>query len=378
MGGSSNSIIPLLLGLPIIGSSLEGTMEFGESPMTDKIQQQRADFYRRLDEQHLFPLWQQMHSLVPTQPADACEPAIWHYQQVREYLAEAGQLISSEEAVRRVLVLENPGLSGQSSITSSLYAGLQMLLPGETAPSHRHTQSALRFVVEGSGAFTVVDGERTTMHPGDFIITPSWTWHDHGNPQVEEGGEEVVWMDGLDIPIVRFFNAGFAEVNEQAIQPLQRAEGTSPARFGHNLMPVRHEVNGRTSPIFNYPYSRSRETLDILLRQQALDPYEGIKLSYRNPLTGGWAIPTIATFIQLLPAGFNGLPSRSTDATVYSVVEGAGVVTIGARQFSFSARDIFVVPSWAPVSFSSVSETVLFSFSDRPVQEALGLLREAR
>ncbi|MCU1719649.1 gentisate 1,2-dioxygenase [Pseudomonas sp. 5P_3.1_Bac2] len=346
--------------------------------MTDKKQNQRADFYRRLDEQHMFPLWQQMHSLVPAQPADACVPAIWRYSQVRDYLAEAGEIISSEEAVRRVLILENPGLSGQSSITSSLYAGLQMLLPGETAPSHRHSQSALRFVMEGSGAFTVVDGERTTMHPGDFIITPSWAWHDHGNPEAEQGGEKVVWLDGLDIPIVRFFNAGFAEVHEELVQPIQRAEGTSPARFGHNLMPVRHEVNGRTSPIFNYPYARSRETLDILLRQQALDPYEGIKLSYRNPLTGGWAMPTIATFIQLLPAGFNGLPSRSTDATVYSVVEGEGVVRIGERQFSFSPRDIFVVPSWAAVSFSVSSETVLFSFSDRPVQEALGLLREAR
>ncbi len=106
-----------------------------------------------------------------------------------------------------MLILENPALRGQSAITQSLYAGLQLILPGEVAPSHRHTQSALRFIVEGSGAYTAVDGERTTMRPGDFIITPSWTWHDHGH----DGTGPVIWLDGLDIPMIRFFDAGFAE-----------------------------------------------------------------------------------------------------------------------------------------------------------------------
>ena len=125
-------------------------------------------------------------------------PALWKYRDVRPYLMESGELISAEEAERRVLVLENPGMRGASSITHSLYAGLQLILPGEIAPSHRHIQSALRFVIEGNGAYTAVDGERVTMHPGDFIITPSWTWHDHGNP----GTEPVVWLDGLDVPMV--------------------------------------------------------------------------------------------------------------------------------------------------------------------------------
>lgn len=95
---------------------------------------------------------------------------------------QAGAVITAEEAVRRVLVLENPGPPGKSSTTPNLYAGLQLILRGEIAPSHRHTQSALRFVIEGKGAWTAVNGEQTTMHPGDFIITPSWTWHDHGSP----------------------------------------------------------------------------------------------------------------------------------------------------------------------------------------------------
>lgn len=338
----------------------------------------REAFYRRIDHHHLFPLWERLHNLVPREPAAACVPALWRYRELRPFLTEAGQLISAEEAVRRVLVLENPALPGQASITSSLYAGLQLILPGEVAPSHRHSQSALRFVVEGQGAFTSVDGERTRMSPGDFIITPSWTWHDHGNPRAEEGGEPVVWLDGLDIPMVRFFDAGFAENHEQAVPPLTREEGNSDMRYGQNMLPMRSEPTSKVSPIINYPYARTRETLATLLRQEPLDPWDGIKLRYVNPLTGGWPIPTIGTFMQLLPKGFRGQPYRSTDASVFSVVEGRGSVCIAGQRLEFEPKDIFVVPSWAQVSFSAEQECVLFSFSDRPVQQALGLLRELR
>ena len=166
----------------------------------------RQDLYRRMDKHDLAPLWEVLHDLIPNAPVTPCKPALWKYHDARPYLMEAGTLITAREAIRRVLVLENPGMRGESCITQSLYAGLQLILPGEIAPSHRHSQSALRFIVEGSGAYTAVDGERTTMHPGDFIITPSWTWHDHGNP----GSDPVVWLDGLDIPMVAFFDAGLA------------------------------------------------------------------------------------------------------------------------------------------------------------------------
>lgn len=346
--------------------------------MNNNVKSEREAFYQRIDAHHLFPLWERLHSLVPASPAGACQPALWRYSQLRPYLEEAGRLISAEEAVRRVLVLENPALRGQAAITSSLYAGLQLILPGEIAPSHRHTQSALRFVVEGRGAFTAVDGERASMAPGDFIITPSWAWHDHGNPSLEEGGEPVVWLDGLDIPLVRFFDAAFAENYEQPVQPISRPEGNNLARFGMNMLPVRHQVSSHTSPIFKYPYERSREALDTLLRQEQIDPWEGVKLRYVNPATGGSPMATIATFMQILPRGFRGQTSRSTDATVYSVVEGKGRVLIAGQPFDFEPLDTFVVPSWAAVSFQTEQECVLFSFSDRPVQQALGLLRESR
>ncbi len=342
------------------------------------LQEQRSAYYRQLEARGLAPLWESLHALVPKTPRPQAVPAIWQYAKIRDFVMQAGSLISAEEAVRRVLVLENPGLPGKSSITSTLYAGLQLILPGEVAPSHRHTQSALRFIVEGHGAWTAVNGERTTMHPGDFIITPSWTWHDHGNPTMDEGGEPVVWLDGLDIPLIGHLDAGFAETYPEAMQPVLRPEGNSFARFGHNMAPVRHRATDPSSPVFNYPYERSREALDELYRHGELDPWDGVKLRYVNPATGSWPMPTIAAFMQLLPAGFEGKTYRSTDATVYCAVEGTGSVQIGSERFAFDAHDVFVAPSWQPVSLSASSDCVLFSYSDRPVLSALNLLREAR
>ena len=345
----------------------------------DTTLQARQQLYRDMEPLHLTPLWEVLHALVPQHPKTPCVAAHWKYGDVRPFLMRAGQAISAEEAVRRVLVLENPALRGQSCITQSLYAGLQLILPGEVAPSHRHTQSALRFIVEGSGAYTAVDGERTTMRPGDFIITPSWTWHDHGN----DSDVPVVWLDGLDIPIVRFFDAGFAENDTSRSQVVTRTEGESFARYGHNMAPVRATSPfGKTSPIFSYPYERSREALEQLERDASIDEWDGVKLRYVNPLTGGSPMPTMQTFMQKLPAGFAGKPWRQTDGAIYSVVEGVGeaVVEGGGHQlrFAFSPRDHFVVPPWHTARFSSKRGCVLFSFSDRPVQEALGLHHEER
>ena len=339
------------------------------------ISAERQDLYRRMDRHNLAPLWEVLHDLIPNAPATPCRPALWKYREARPYLMEAGKLITAREAIRRVLILENPGLRGESCITQSLYAGLQLILPGEIAPSHRHTQSALRFIVEGSGAYTAVDGERTTMAPGDFIITPSWTFHDHGNP----GNEPVVWMDGLDIRIVQLFAAQFHEVYPDETQPVVRSEGAAAARYGNNLVPLGAQPPfGKTSPIFSYPYARSRDSLAKLARDADPDPCHGWKMQFVNPLTGGHAMPTIAAFIQLLPKGFATRPYRSTDGTIYSVVEGNGRVKIGGESFEFEPRDSFVAPSWATLEIESRGESVLFSFSDRPGQEAMGLWREKR
>ena len=328
--------------------------------------------YQRLSAKNTAPLWEVLGEIVTPQPRAGCVPALWQYDEVRALLMEAGGLTSAAEAERRVLVLENPGLRGRSQISPTLYAGVQLVLPGETAPTHRHAASALRFVLEaGDGAYTAVDGERTTMHAGDFILTPSWTYHDHGNPS----DVPAIWLDGLDIPMVNVFGASFAEHHPDDVQPVTRPEGDALSRYGTALLPVDF-APGRRSPMLSYPYARSRETLDRLYRNGPVHPTHGIKMQYVNPATGGYPMPTIAAFLQLLPGDFETTPYRSTDATIVCAAVGRGTSRVGDQIFTWGARDVFVVPSWAPVTHRASDEAVLFSFSDRPAQRSLGLWRE--
>jgi gentisate 1,2-dioxygenase len=332
----------------------------------------RRAFYDRLRAQNAAPLWEVLGDLVRTDPRTACVPTLWRYDEIRPFIMEAGTLITTEEAERRVLILENPGFSGGSRVTQSLYAGLQLILPGEVAHSHRHATSALRFVLEGEGAYTAVDGERVAMKPGDLILTPSWTFHDHGNP----GADPVVWLDGLDIPITNFFDASFAEHHPEQSQPVARREGDALARYGSCMLPLEYRPPRLSTPMVAYPYARSRDALERMAASQAPDPRHGTKMQYSNPATGGYPLPTIGAFLELLPEGFAGLPYRSTDATVFCVAEGSGSSTVGDRTFTWNSRDIFVVPSWQPVAHHARVESVLFSFSDRPAQKALGLWRQ--
>src|SRR5215472_5411859 len=332
----------------------------------------RTEYYVRLNRYGAAPLWEALKGLVTPQPQSSCVPAIWRYAELRPLLLEAGDLISAREAERRVLVLENPAIPGMSKATDSLYAGLQLVLPGEIAASHRHTASALRFVIESEGGYTAVDGERTTMHRGDFVITPRWTYHDHGNP----GNSPVIWMDILDIPLVNFLCASFAERHESETQPLTRPEGDSFRRYGHNLLPVDYDGASLNSPVFNYPWARTREMLAGLERNGPVHACHGFKARFTNPATGGYAMATIGTFAQLLPRGFDGQTYRSTDSTIFCVVEGTGESCVGGQTLRWAPNDIFVVPSWTPVSHKPDADAVLFSASDRPVQQAFGLWRE--
>jgi gentisate 1,2-dioxygenase len=328
-----------------------------------------------MSRQHLAPLWESLHDLITASPVTAAVPVLWDYDNVvRAHLMEAGRMISAREAERRVLMLENPGLRGRACVTRSLYAGVQLVLPGDIAPAHRHTQSALRFIIEGANAYTTVDGERTLMQPGDFVTTPGWTWHDHGN----QTDQPMVWIDILDLPLVRLLGGGFAESIDVASQPVTKPLGDSSARYAQNMLPVDWTAHSKSSPIFNYPYSRSREALATLARNGAPDACHGYKLRYVNPASGGYVLPTIGTFLQLLPAGLQTAPYRCTDGTLYIVVEGQGETRIGEQVFKWKPRDVFVVPSWALHTHHAYGEAVLFSASDRPVQQTLGLWREQR
>jgi gentisate 1,2-dioxygenase len=336
------------------------------------VSAKRKEFYERLLQKNSAPLWETLAELVPPKPNPSCVPALWPYDDLRPLLMEAGQLITAKEAERRVMILENPGLRGRSQITNSLYAGLQLVQPGEIAPSHRHSASALRFVIESDGAYTAVDGERTTMRPGDFILTPSWTFHDHGNPS----DVPAIWLDGLDIPIVNFLDTGFSEHYPEETQSVMRQEGDSLARYGANLLPLDYARTSLSAPVFTYPYSRSRDALEQLYRNSPIHSCHGIKMQYVNPASGGYPLTTIGAFLQYLPHGFRGQAYRSSDATIYCVAEGSGRSKIGESIFDWKKNDIFAIPSWCFVSHEADSDGVLFSFSDRPVQKALGLWRE--
>ena len=335
---------------------------------------ERKAFYDKIDAKSLTPLWTVLSNLITPEPKSGCLPHKWSFKEARSYLLEAGQLITAKEAERRVLILENPGLRGQSRITTSLYAGLQLVMPGEVAPAHKHTQSALRFVLDGKGAHTTVDGERTEMSFGDFVITPPLAWHDHGN----NTKEPMIWLDGLDVPMVSLFDASFAEGHPKDEQPVFRKPGDSLARFGANMLPVDFETKKLSSPIFNYPYARSRDVLEKMRMQDEWDPCHGLKLRYINPVDGAFAMPTIATFLQLLKGNQTTSAYRATDATVFVAVEGSGSTTIDGEVFEWGPKDVFVAPSWKWISHAPGPDAVLFSYSDRAAQEKLGLWREDR
>ena len=332
--------------------------------------------YAEMAPQHLYPLWEVLHALVTPTPSSPAQPHLWSYGTARAHLLRAGDLITAEQAERRVLILENPGLPGTSSVTTSLYAGLQLILPGEVAPCHRHTQCALRFVMEGDGAFTALDGEKAVMRPFDLVLTPNWQWHDHGNASAAP----MIWLDGLDIPTVRHFAASFAErlPDGAMAHPETAPAGDTALRYGRNLRPLRAAARRPAhQPLFHYPYTEWRESLHALTRAGAPDPHLGHALEFTNPADGGPVMPTISAHVRLLPAGFATRPRRATDATVFVVVEGEGSATVNGTPFALTPRDLLVVPSWAGLSLTATSNLVLFAYSDAAAQQKLGLWREA-
>jgi gentisate 1,2-dioxygenase len=318
---------------------------------TRDLQAQREEYYQRIVPLGVAPLWTRLKGLVPRAPINAALAHQWSYQTVRPYLLEAANHISAEEAERRVLLLENPGLAGASKITSTLFAGLQLIMPGETAPKHRHTQSALRFIIEGSGAYTTVDDQQVMMEPGDFVVTPSWRWHHHGN----ESAGPMVWLDGLDIPMLLHFNSTFREDHDAWQAPAAPFEG-----------------------LIHFPYARAREALHALARAGAPDSHLGHVMRYTDPVDGGWAMPTIAAMIRLVPRGFSTRPYRSSDGMVFAAVEGSGAIEIEGRRFDMKPHDIVVAPGWMSYTLHGNDDWVVFSYSDRAAQEKLGFFREQR
>jgi gentisate 1,2-dioxygenase len=340
---------------------------------TEALSTAGADFHKRMHEAHMYGLWE-LASQMTRHPEPKAVPYIWKAALLEALVRESGEAVPVGEE-RRALQLFNPGLEGRWATTNTMIAAVQLLLPGEIARAHRHTPTAIRFIMEGAGAYTAVDGERVYMAPGDLVLTPSWAWHDHGN----ETDHPVVWMDGLDVPLVQFLNAMFFEMYTVPQAPLTRPNNASLGLHGHvSLRPTWVRERPRSSPLLLYAWESTWRSLDRL-RDAEGDPFDGIALEYTHPQTGGPALPTMACWIQMLRPGERLRAHRHTGSAVYYVVRGTGETVIDGRRFRWGEGDIVALPSWAIHEHANVSTrepAVLFSIQDRPVIEALGLYQE--
>jgi len=295
---------------------------------------------------------------------------LWKWSDIYEGLNWSGKLITTDEAGRRTIQLRNPGLP--AGMTNTIHFSVQMVNPSEIAAAHRHTAAAIRFILKGNPkAYTVVEGERLPMSEGDLLTTPNWTWHDHFNG----GDEPVVWLDGLDIRLVGTFGAMIQENFKKSQQPIEKPESYSSKVFGQARPTwIKSEF---VAPPYRYPWTETYANL-MALKENAGDPFDGVLLEYANPLTGGPTLQTFSCQIQLLRPREKTKSHRHTSTTVYHAFRGQGMTKISANEMNWEKGDIFVVPPWQFHCHENTTgeDAILFSITDKPSTEALGLYRE--
>lgn len=334
-------------------------------------------YYRQLEELKVGALWTVANKIEPWQPKSDSVPVIWRYKDLREIVLRSVDLVTPEKAGRRVVYLNNPGRTEVSAAVGWLYSGLQVMHPGELASAHAHSSSALRFIMEGSGAYTIVDGHKMTLGANDFVLTPNGTWHEHG---VEAEGSPCIWQDGLDIPLVNALEAGFYAVHPDLQQAVGFPVDDSVSLWGAvGLRP--HDIGWSKpySPLFKYQWEPTYEALRRYAAAREDSPFDGALMHYTNPVSGGHVMATIGASMQLLRPGFVGKAHRHTGSFLYQVAKGKGHSIINGQRLDWQERDIFCVPSWAwheHINDSASDDACLFCFSDLPVMEKLGLYRE--
>ena len=350
----------------------EHVMTAAESAALDQL-------YQDFESEHLMPLWTQLGDLMPRHPAPQAIPHVWKWSKLYPLAKRSGDLVPvGRGGERRAIGLGNPGLGGRPYISPTLWAAIQYLGPKETAPEHRHAQNAFRFVVEGEGVWTVVNGDPVRMSRGDFLLTPGWHFHGHHN----ESDQPMAWIDGLDIPFsyqndVGFFEFGSERVTDYSTPRLSRSERlwTHPG-----LRPLSGLLDTVSSPIGAYRW----EFTDRALTEQLLLEDEGqpatveqghAAIRYVNPTTGGDVMPTIrAEFHRLRPGALT--PARhEVGSSVFQVFSGRGAVVMGGVEHRLDIGDLFVVPSWVPWSLQAETQFDLFRFSDAPIMERLHFAR---
>jgi len=340
---------------------------------------------------HLVEFWEQRADVELLQPRNKAQPFCWSWSNIEPRLREAAKTVPIEECERRALVFANPGLEGKPYITNTLFAAYSLYNPGERAPVHRHTPSASRFVLDGDGGFTVVEGEKLRMARGDLILTPTGTWHDHGN----DGTQPVIWVDVLNVPLVESLNATSFEFNyterdeksntgepiprtlqsirepDDHSQRLYGTGGIKPLFVSHRRGPTEH------SPLFVYRWKETRAALERLQDYQG-SPYDGIIFEYVDPTTGDSVMPTMSFRSQMLRPGECTHSHRKTASNVYCVLEGEGHTDVEGTRLVWKRNDVFTVPGWLWHEHKNTTRdnAFLYSVTDEPTMRKLGLFRE--
>ncbi len=304
-------------------------------------------------------------------------PHVWKWPALYEAIQTVADMHGLDgKAERRVLRLINPAYLNQTNrrqrtTTHTMLMTLQLLKPGEIAHDHRHNFAAFRFILKGQGAYTVVEGEEIPMAEGDLILTPSMTWHGHRN-----GGEPVVWLDGLDNPLLFLLQSITWEAYPGGLQPVKSPADHSAPRVGATR-PMWEKAAERPSYNLHYKWQDTYDKLQSLADGPG-SPYDGVALEYVNP-TGGHTMPTMSCGMQMLRRGEVTKTHRHNYSVVYHAFRGNGTTVIDGEKFNWQQGDCFVVPLWAWHSHQNRSASdaaMLFSVSDLPVMEALQLLRE--
>jgi len=337
------------------------------------------ELYRGFGENHLLPLWTQLGDLMPILPKPRAVPYVWKWSRLLPLAKKSGELVPvGRGGERRAIGLANPGLGGHAYVTSTLWAAIQYLGPRETAPEHRHSQNAFRFVVEGEGVWTVVNGDPVRMSRGDLLLTPGWHFHGHHNVT----DKPMAWIDGLDIPFSQQNDVGFFEVGSERVTDYATPRFSRTERLWSypGLRPLSGLQNTVSSPLSAYRW----EFTDRALTEQLLLEEEGqpatveqghAAIRYINPTTGGDVMPTIRCEFHRLRASCDTPIRREVGSSVFQVFEGSGSVTMNGIQHNLDIGDLFAIPSWIPWSLQAETQFDLFRFSDAPIMEVLNFAR---
>lgn len=335
------------------------------------------DLYQEMTQRHLMPLWQLEADIMPWSPKPEAVPWLWKWSQLFDIARRSGDLVPIERGGdRRAIALSNPGLQGRPYATPTLWAAIQWLNGREVAPGHRHTAQAVRFIIDGKGAYSTVEGDRVYLERGDMVINPPWFWHDHGS----DSDEAAIWMDGLDIPLNKYLDASFFEPAPRDVQEVTALRDGTVLKYGvGQLRPAWEARSSDHPPIFAYKWADTERALNNLAKAGAASPFDDVALEYTNPHSGATVMDTITCWIQMLRPGVHTQAHRQVNSAVYHVFEGSGSTIVEGTSFDWEQGDMFVIPSWACHEHRNRSDhdrAILFSIQDTPVLVALRKYRE--